>query len=123
MTVGKYDKLVVEQGVIFNLPLTLERPRGTPWDLTGASFRAQLRYLYKDTSAALTFDVQVQSATGGRINLYAAASSTALLDGGDLPQGFRAAVWELDILESPTSSGSWQGLLAGVARINAGAAR
>lgn len=123
MSAGRYDNLSIQQGVEFNLPLALEKPRGTPWNLTGAVFRAQFRYHYKDATPALTFDVQLQSATGGLINLHASASATLALDGGDLPQGFLAGVWNLDVLESPTSSGAWQGVLAGVGKVLAGAAR
>lgn len=117
MPAGRYDRLVVEQGATFELAMTLERPAGTPWDITGATLRAKMRASYAEAAALLTFDVQVDSATGGAITLYASASATSALPIGDVPQGFYPAVWDLEILEAPTSAGVVTRLLEGRAKI------
>lgn len=117
MPAGRYDRLVVEQGVTFELPMTLERPAGTPWDLTDSTLRAKLRSNYSDAASLLDFDVQVIAATAGSIKLFAAASATGALPTGDLPQGFVPAVWDLEILEAPTANGVVTRILEGKAKI------
>jgi hypothetical protein len=117
MAAGRYDRLVVEQGVTFELPITLERPAGTPWNLTDSVLRAKLRANFSDEEALLVFDVQVIAATAGSIKLFAAASATSELPTGDLPQGFVPAVWDLEILEAPTANGVVTRILEGKAKI------
>lgn len=117
MTAGRYDRLIVEQGATFELALALENPIGTPWNLTGATMRAKLRASYAATSSLLDFDVQTESATGGRIKLFAAASATDALPVGDLPAGFYACVWDLEIIPAPTASSSTYRVLEGRAKI------
>jgi expansin (peptidoglycan-binding protein) len=65
----------------------------------------------------LTGDVVVDSATGGRVTLFASATATAALTIGDLPQGFLPVVWDLEILEAPTADGVVTRLLEGRGRI------
>jgi hypothetical protein len=117
MAAGRYDRLVVEQGATFELPITLERPEGTPWDLTGSVLRAKLRAIYAATSSLLDFDVQIDSATAGEITLFASASATNELPTGDVPQAFYPAVWDLEILEAPTADGIVRRILEGKAKI------
>lgn len=117
MGAGRYDRLVVEQGATFDLPMRLERPKGTPWNLTGCALSAKLRATYGAASALLSFDVEIVSATAGSINLHAAASSTSALPTGDLPQGFYPCVWDLALVESPTATGDTKQILRGRAKI------
>jgi hypothetical protein len=76
MSAGRYDRLVIEQGATFELDVALERPEGTPWDLTGAVVRAKVRALFASTSALIDFEVQTVSLTGGQVTLFLAASAT-----------------------------------------------
>lgn len=117
MAAGRYDRLVVEQGATFELPITLERPEGTPWDITDAVLSAKLRATFGAASALLTFDVQVTSATAGEITLFASASATDALPTQDIPQGFYPAVWDLEILEAPTADGIVRRIVEGKAKI------
>ncbi len=117
MTAGRYDRLVIEQGATFELPMTWEKPIDTPWDFTGCVFRASVRANYAAASALLDFDVQVISATGGQIKLYASASATDAMPIGDVPQGFYPAVWDLEVVLAPTADGVVRRLLEGRAKI------
>ncbi len=123
MTAGRYDRLIVEQGATFELPLDLERPVDTPWDLTSVTCYAQLRVSFGAVSAALDFDVVMRSATGGLVTLYAAASATADLPTGDIPQGFYPAVWDFEIHEGATANPTVTRVLEGRARIHPEATR
>lgn len=117
MTAGRYDRIVIEQGATFELPITLERPEGTPWDLTGATLRAKVRAHYAATSSLVDCDVQAVSASIGSIKLFIAASATDGLPTGDLPQGFYPMVWDLEVLEAPTASGIVRRVLEGRGKI------
>ena len=123
MAAGRYDRLVIEQGATFELPMTLERPEGTPWNLTGATLRAKVRAYYAATSSLVDCDVQVLSATAGSIQLYVAASATDGLPTGDLPQGFYAMLWDLEVLEAPTASGIVRRVLEGRGNITSQATK
>lgn len=117
MTAGRYDKLVIEQGATLDVPITLENPVGTEWDVTGFAFRAKVRGAYSDAAALLTLDVIVDDAAAGELRLYAAASATAEMPIGDLPQGFYPAVWDLEMVEAPTATGKVWRLLEGKCKI------
>ena len=123
MTAGRYDRLVIEQGATFELPITLENPAGTPWDVTGATFRAKVRSNFAATASLIDFDVQLVDASIGSILLYASASATDGLPTGDNPQGFYPCVWDLEILEAPTAEGIVRRLLEGRAKIKPQATR
>lgn len=116
MRAGRYDRLEIEQGSTFELPIRLERD-GEAWDLTGATLRAKVRRTYGDASSLLDFDVQIVSATAGQVKLFAAASATALLPTGDLPTGFLPVVWDFEMLAAPTANGVVYRLLEGRGKI------
>lgn len=117
MAAGRYDRLIVEQGSTFELPMTLQRPAGSPWNLTGCTLRSKLRATFAATASLIDFDVVVVSATAGSIKLFAAASATNDLPTGDLPAAFYPAVWDLEIVESPTATGNTIRVLEGRAKI------
>lgn len=117
MTAGRYDRLEIEQGATLREAITLERPPGTPWDLTGCTLRAKLRVNYSSASALLNFDVIVDDAENGEITLFASASATAELPTMDTPQGFYPGVWDLEIVEAPTATGDTIRLLEGRCKI------
>lgn len=116
MRAGRYDRLEIEQGSTFELDLEFERD-GAPWNFTSATLRAKVRRTFSDSSSLLDFDVQIVSATAGQVRLFASASATSSLPIGDLPTGFLPVVWDMEILESPTSNGVVRRLLEGRGKI------
>lgn len=100
MTAGRYDRIVIEQGATFDLPIRL------PYDLTGAIARASAGLSYGD--ALVDFEVEILSsaATGSRINVHADADAITAytFDDAAKAQGFLPGVWNLEIILSPTAS-------------------
>ena len=89
---GKYN-IVAEQGATFNLNFRVETD-GTPWNLTGYTFKMQVR---RSTSASTTL-LNITSATMTSVGHVSATVSAATM--ADVPAGR----WVYDI--ELTSSGA-----------------
>ncbi len=99
MAAGRYDRLVVEQGSTFDLPITV------PYDLTNGLARASARLAYNQ-EALVEFEVEIltTAATGSRINLHAPADAITAVDLGAPPDNFVPGVWDLEVVLAPTAS-------------------
>ncbi len=80
---GQYN-MSISQGSDFLLALTIKDSSGVPLDLTGHTFRGQIRKTASDATiqASFTFEVLDQVVNTGRVNILldAAISSAILLE-------------------------------------------
>ena len=76
---GKYN-IVAEQGATFNLNFRVETD-GTPWDLTGYTFDADIRIDFGQSIAA-SLVCTVTSAIAGKLNLSLTAATTLAITAG-----------------------------------------
>ncbi len=97
---GKYN-IVAEQGATFNLNFRVETD-GTPWNLTGYTFKMQVR---RSTSASTTL-LNITSATMTSVGRVSATVNAATMS--DVPAGR----WVYDI-ELTSSGGQVTRILEG----------
>lgn len=84
MAAGKLN-INVEQGATFNMRLILRDDAGTLIDLTGWSFRGQLRATYDASTIAASFTATIPTQSGGdlgAVDLAISAANTALIPVG-----------------------------------------
>lgn len=72
--------IVIEQGATWSKTLTLtDTDTGLPIDLTGYTFRGQMRTDYDAAAAAASFTCTVASALEGIVTVYLSATATAAI--------------------------------------------
>lgn len=76
--------MTIDQGSTFERTLRFYTDGSTPKDLTGFTFRGQLRENYDDASPAGEFTMTVLDAPAGVVNMLLTAATTAALDPGKL---------------------------------------
>lgn len=78
MAAGKFN-ITIEQGATFSKTLTLKDEHGAPIDLTGKTFRSQVRKRPTDVNPAATFSFTVISAVQGTVRWQLTATQTAAI--------------------------------------------
>lgn len=76
MAAGKLN-IVIEQGATFSKTLTIKDVDGDPINLTGRTFRSQIRRRPTDTNPAATFTMAVVNASAGTVSWQMSATTTA----------------------------------------------
>lgn len=76
--------MTIDQGATFEKTLRFYTDATTPKDLTGFTFRAQLREDYDDATPAGEFTMTVVDAAQGVVNMLLTAAVTAALTPGKL---------------------------------------
>ena len=76
MAAGKLN-IVIEQGATFSKVLTIKDSDGLPINLTGKTFRSQLRRRPTDVTPAASFTMAVLNAANGTVNWQLTATATA----------------------------------------------
>lgn len=67
-------ELKVDQGVTWRRALTISDDQGNPIDLTGHSFKAQVRINYADKSPLFSFSFSVIDAANGKVDMLLPAN-------------------------------------------------
>ena len=112
MAVPATQDIKITRGDTETLSITLTSDGTTPINITGFTYRAQIRYTKDAASIALTFTTAVPLGTDGVVTLTASAGNTALLTTG-------IAYWDLE----QTASGVVSTLLAGKCTVLADVSR
>lgn len=94
MSAGKYDKLLVEQGALFEMVLTIKDPLGVLINLTGYTFEGMIRKATDDVTPFLTFQFQIlnQTTNTGQVRVFIPTADTAAIAISGPTIGVRAVV-------------------------------
>lgn len=73
-----YLPILIEQGDLFELMITIKNPDRTPMDLTGTTFEGMVRKATSDVAPLLTFSftIQNQTTSKGKVRVYLPTSVT-----------------------------------------------
>lgn len=114
--------IAIEQGATFSMTLFLKDELDAALDLTGHTFRGQVRLSLADAAplGAFSFTVldQTQVGTKGKVEVVMSATVTAQLPTAKSGPGQRKDVSALYDIESETLSGVVRRWLQGVATIS-----
>ena len=72
-----YAELNIDQGASFTTTLDLAADDGTPVNLTGCTFIAQIRKSYYSASVTETFSINVSNPISGNLAISLASANTA----------------------------------------------
>lgn len=110
----------VLQGATFSLGLTIKDSDENPIDLTGYSFRGQIRRTVSSANveASFSFQVQNQLTETGKVTCFISAEETAAIKVNQSPGAERRLTRMSYDIESEDESGTVVRWLQGVAEIN-----
>jgi hypothetical protein len=116
---NRYD-IKIDQGSTFSIGLTIRDSAGVPINLTGHSFRGQIRKTVSASKieAEFSFDVQDQTANPGRVTCYLSADDTEAIKVDQSPSAQRIITKMAYDIESETLDGTVVRWLEGIAEIS-----
>ena len=92
------QNLVIEQGTSFSEVIPVEDPINTPTDLTGFTYRSQMRKHYGSASPTATFVVSTNTPTTGLLTLGLTSTTTTAIKAGRY-------VYDVEIISAGTEDG------------------
>jgi hypothetical protein len=112
-------EMVIEQGATLERNLTIKDSAGVPIDITGWTFRGQIRKTYSDATVQGEFDYEVkdQITDTGKVRIFIDADDTS-----DIPvnpainMNVQPTLYVYDI-EAETPTGFVYRVLSGVAKV------
>jgi hypothetical protein len=99
--VGEELNLRIRQGADFILLFQFKDANGNPTDLTGATFKSQIRKTATTTAVTKEFLFTVTDAVNGEVKMSLTAAETRSIKAVDDPKsGENVYVWDMEMVDS-----------------------